>query len=152
MRHFSYVRNFLNKPLYSLPPSVGQSAAEPMQVTSGIQPGCTQGCGVPHFHGTTGPCSLLLGLLYAESFTHSAELSVGAICLTVRQTWLQQEQKFGRKRQTRSRSAGSHTSPALLSRSFEIFFIFFLRNLQTFHPDAEKNLRAPCQLQFSVIS
>lgn len=58
MWHVSVFPLFIDKLLYSLLPSVGQSAAELMQVTSTKRPVCTHGCCLGHF----------LSLLDAKAF------------------------------------------------------------------------------------
>lgn len=146
--HFSCV--IINKLLYSLPPSVGQSAAELMQVTSGKRPGCTQGCCSGRFMCPPDAEASTATDCTAAALTHSAvrspELTAGAICLTVKQ-----KRVSGRSLdETEFRSAGSHTSSALLSRGFDS--VAFSEEPAEFPLGGGENLKAPCQFVFSVFS
>lgn len=105
-------------------PSVGQSAAaEPMQVTSGKRLGSTQEY-VSSRHNwmlkpwRTAQQQLQLTLQRTLSFTRSPELGAGAICLTVKQKGVS-GRSLDQTFRPEFRSAGSHTSSALLSRSFD---------------------------------
>lgn len=139
-----------NESLYSLPPSVGQSAAELMQLTSGKWPGCTQGCCSRHFMSPPDAEASTATDCTAAALTHSAvhspELAAGAICLTVKQ-----KRVSGRSLdETEFRSAGSHTSSTLLSRSFDS--VAFSEEPAEFPLRGGENLKAPCQFMFSVFS
>lgn len=99
------------KLIYSLPPSVGHSAAELMQVTSGRRPGCT-GCCSRHFMSPLDAEAFAATDWTASVLHTSPELSAGAICLGVKEKRLSGRSLDGTVG-PELRSAGSHTSSAV---------------------------------------
>lgn len=96
------------KLIYSLPPSVGHSAAELMQVTSGRRPGwCSR-----HFMSPLDAEAFAATDWTASVLHTSPELSAGAICLGVKQKRLSGRSLDGAVG-PELRSAGSHTSSAV---------------------------------------
>lgn len=88
-------------------------------------------------------CSARWGL------TPSPGLGAGAICLVAEQGRVQWEQKFWKRlSDPECRSAGSHTSYALLSRSFRLVFW----RTCALSAQMRRKLWSPCQSVFSVFS
>lgn len=117
------------KLLYSLPPSVGQSAAGLRQVTSGKRPGCTQGHCSLSFHSTAGCWSPSRLQTARRQLFHSLcnalwVLHTPLSLVQVPSVSLWSTDGFSGSRSLEEavgaecRSEGSHTGSALLSRSF----------------------------------